>query len=123
MVGVRATVADALTDTITGYRRRYPAVAVEYRRIAGEPQDVLIELSRSAELVVVGARGDEPWRGMLGEVSQSLLYHSPAPVLVVRGTTGPSSVQRCSRQWAGSVTSPSSATEARCALRGTTRTV
>jgi nucleotide-binding universal stress UspA family protein len=43
--------------------------------VRGDPGTVLVEQSRSAQLAVVGARGEEPWRGMLGEVSQRLLYH------------------------------------------------
>ncbi|MEV6690916.1 universal stress protein [Micromonospora sp. NPDC051196] len=56
--------------------------------ICGDPGTVLVDQSRSAQLTVVAARGDEPWRGMLGAVSQALLYHAPSPVIVVRGVTG-----------------------------------
>ncbi|GIJ29442.1 universal stress protein [Micromonospora qiuiae] len=67
----------------------HPDVAVECRAVRGDPGEVLVHQSRSAQLAVVAARGDEPWRGMLGAVSQSLLYHAPAPVIVVRGVSGP----------------------------------
>ncbi|WP_433532190.1 universal stress protein [Micromonospora sp. CA-263727] len=78
-----------LHDLVAGHTPGLSDIAVECHVIRGEPGDVLVEQSRSAQLVVVAARGDEPWRGMLGAVSQSLLYHSPAPVIVVRGATGP----------------------------------
>jgi nucleotide-binding universal stress UspA family protein len=74
-----------LDEAVARYGPRHPAVAAECHTVRGDPATVLVEQSRSAQLALVGARGDEPWRGMLGAVSQSLLYHSPAPVIVVRG--------------------------------------
>jgi nucleotide-binding universal stress UspA family protein len=79
------TGADVLADVVARYGPRHPGVPTECHTVRGDPGAVLVEQSRSAQLAVAGARGDEPWRGMLGEVSQSLLYHSPAPVIVVRG--------------------------------------
>ncbi|SCF38119.1 universal stress protein [Micromonospora mirobrigensis] len=75
-----------LVQAVARAARRHPAVAAECHTIEGDPGTVLLEQSRSVQLAVVGARGDEPWRGMLGAVSQSLLYHSPCPVIVVRGS-------------------------------------
>ncbi|MDG4818219.1 universal stress protein [Micromonospora sp. WMMD956] len=74
-----------LTDLVARCGRRHPEVPVECHVVGGDPGRVLVEQSRSAQLTVVAPRGDEPLRGMLGAVSQSLLYHSPAPVIVVRG--------------------------------------
>ncbi|MFG2055224.1 universal stress protein [Micromonospora sp. NPDC048930] len=74
-----------LDEAVARYAPRHPAVAAECHTVRGDPGTVLVEQSRSAQLALVGARGEEPWRGMLGAVSQSLLYHSPAPVIVVRG--------------------------------------
>lgn len=79
--------ADDLADTVRRCGRQQPSVPVEQHTIRGDPGTVLVEQSRSTQLVVAGARGDEPWRGMLGAVSQALLYHSPAPVIIVRGLT------------------------------------
>ncbi|MEU6074285.1 universal stress protein [Micromonospora sp. NPDC047074] len=77
-----------LVEVMARAAQRFPSVAAECHTIRGDPGTVLVEQSRSAQLAVVAARGDEPWRGMLGAVSQALLYHSPAPVIVVRGRTG-----------------------------------
>ncbi|MEU4477701.1 universal stress protein [Micromonospora sp. NPDC023966] len=74
-----------LDEAVARYGSRHPQVAVECHTVRGEPGGVLVEQSRSAQVALVGARGDEPLRGMLGAVSQTLLYHSPAPVIVVRG--------------------------------------
>ncbi|RGC70267.1 Universal stress protein [Micromonospora sp. MW-13] len=83
-----------LAEAVARYGRRHPAVPVECHSVVGDPGGVLVDRSRSAQLAIVAARGDEPLRGMLGAVSQSLLYHSPAPVIVVRGlvSTAPDGV-------------------------------
>lgn len=96
MLVIRVVEPDETTEDATGqleqivarYADRNPAVPTECHAIRGDPGTVLVEQSRSAQLAVVAARGDEPGRGMLGAVSQSLLYHSPAPVIVVRGRPG-----------------------------------
>ena len=77
-------VGDELAEALAPWQSRYPSVTVDQRVRAGDPDEILIEESRSAELVAVGARGEQPWRGALGAVSQALLYHSPTPVLIVR---------------------------------------
>ncbi|MFI5485004.1 universal stress protein [Micromonospora echinaurantiaca] len=79
---------DQLEAEVARYAHRHPAVPVECHAIRGDPGTVLVDQSRSAQLAIVAARGDEPARGMLGAVSQSMLYHSPAPVIVIRGLTG-----------------------------------
>ncbi|WP_410812299.1 universal stress protein [Micromonospora sp. 067-2] len=78
-------ITDALTDVLARYTARHAEIPAECRVVRGDPGQVLVDTSRSAQVVLVAARGDEPGRGMLGAVAQSLLYHSPAPVIVVRG--------------------------------------
>ncbi|WP_432957635.1 universal stress protein [Micromonospora haikouensis] len=82
---VLETAQAELADLVARCGRRHPEVSAECHVVVGDPGTVMVEQSRSAQLTVVAARGDEPLRGMLGAVSQSLLYHSPAPVIVVRG--------------------------------------
>ncbi|MER7332213.1 MULTISPECIES: universal stress protein [unclassified Micromonospora] len=77
--------SELLVGLVARSARRFPSVAAECHTIRGDPGTVLVEQSRSAQVALVAARGDEPWRGMLGAVSQALLYHSPAPVIIVRG--------------------------------------
>lgn len=76
---------DLLAEAVARHAAQHPTVAAECHTLHGDPGGVLVEQSRSAQLALVAARGEEPLRGMLGAVSQTLLYHSPAPVIVVRG--------------------------------------
>lgn len=75
-----------LAEALAGHRERYPDVVVEHKVVQGGAREALIEASRSAQLVVVGARGRGGFTGLLlGSVSQALLHHSHCPVAVVRG--------------------------------------
>lgn len=75
-----------LSQALAGARERYPDVVVEHRTERGGAREALIEASRSARLVVVGARGRGGFTGLLlGSVSQALLHHAHCPVAVVRG--------------------------------------
>ncbi|MEU2615630.1 universal stress protein [Micromonospora sp. NPDC007271] len=76
---------DLLAGAVARYAAQHPTVAAECHTLHGDPGDLLVEQSRSAQLAIIAARGEDPLRGMLGPVSQTLLYHSPAPVIVVRG--------------------------------------
>ncbi|MEU2912776.1 universal stress protein [Streptomyces massasporeus] len=75
-----------LAEAVAGRQERYPGVAVDHRVVRGGTREALIEASRSAQLVVVGARGRGGFAGLLlGSVSQALLHHAHGPVAVVRG--------------------------------------
>ncbi|MEU4474352.1 universal stress protein [Micromonospora sp. NPDC023888] len=80
-------VAEQLSEAVARHAGRNGSVPIECRVVRGEPGQVLIDTSRASQVALVAARGDEPGRAMLGAVAQSLLYHSPAPVIVVRGLT------------------------------------
>ncbi|MEI5525555.1 universal stress protein [Streptomyces brasiliscabiei] len=84
-----------LAEALAGHRERYPGVEVERRVVHGRTREALIEASRSAQLMVVGARGRGGFTGLLlGSVSQALLHHAHCPVAVVRGRTPESSSVR-----------------------------
>lgn len=75
-----------LAEAIAGHKERHPDVVVEHRVVHGGTREALIEASRSAQLLVVGARGRGGFTGLLlGSVSQALLHHSHCPIAVVRG--------------------------------------
>ncbi|SNT34259.1 universal stress protein [Actinacidiphila glaucinigra] len=75
-----------LALALAGRRERYPDVAVRQEVASGDTREVLIEASKTAQLMVVGARGRGGFTGLLlGSVSQVLLHHAHCPVAVVRG--------------------------------------
>lgn len=73
-----------LSEAISGYRDRFPEVRLTERVIRGRPSPTLIELSETAQLVVVGSRGFGGFAGLLlGSVSQQVLHHAACPILIV----------------------------------------
>ncbi|MEN3586046.1 universal stress protein [Streptomyces sp. ZYX-F-203] len=78
-----------LAESLVGHGQEHPDVQVRREVASGETREVLIDRSREAQLVVVGARGRGGFAGMLlGSVSQALLLHAHCPVVVVRGREG-----------------------------------
>ncbi|MFJ1976986.1 universal stress protein [Streptomyces albogriseolus] len=87
--GVAEAEERLVSEALAGCRERYPGVSVESRALRGQTREALIEASRSARLLVVGARGRGGFAGlMLGSVSQAVLHHAHCPVAVVRGPAG-----------------------------------
>ncbi|MGW9046627.1 universal stress protein [Streptomyces lydicus] len=75
-----------LAHALAGSTERHPDVTVRQDVLSGETREVLLEASRTAQLLVVGARGRGGFSGLLlGSVSQALLHHAHCPVAVVRG--------------------------------------
>ncbi|MGP4115517.1 universal stress protein [Streptomyces sp. 4N509B] len=75
-----------LAQVLAGRGQRYPDVVVRQEVVSGEPRETLIEASRTAPLVVVGARGRGGFlKLLLGSVSRALLHHARCSVVVVRG--------------------------------------
>ncbi|WP_228985011.1 universal stress protein, partial [Streptomyces sp. DH12] len=84
--GVAEAEERLVSEALAGCRERYPGVSVESRAPRGQTREALIEASRSARLLVVGARGRGGFAGLtLGSVSQAVLHHAYCPVAVVRG--------------------------------------
>ncbi len=66
-----------------------PTVPFEAVASQGSPVSVLLEASRGADLLVVGARGGGGWRALLlGSVARQCADHAPCPVVVVRRPVG-----------------------------------
>ncbi|MFF2202120.1 universal stress protein [Streptomyces sp. NPDC058145] len=75
-----------LAEALAGRQERHPDVPVRHQVVRGGTREALIEASRSARLLVVGARGRGGFTGLLlGSVSQAVLHHAHCPVAVVRG--------------------------------------
>jgi nucleotide-binding universal stress UspA family protein len=66
-------------------------VAFETEIGHGDPGHLLIEIAErcECELIVIGARGVEPFDGgSLGSVANSVLHHASVPVMVVKRADG-----------------------------------
>ena len=74
-----------LADDIAAWQEKYPDVSVRSVALDGHTAEVLIGLSSSAQLVVVGTRGHGGFAGLLlGSVGLQLLHHADCPVLIAR---------------------------------------
>ncbi|MEH1100779.1 universal stress protein [Micromonospora sp. CPCC 205561] len=75
----------SLAESLANFAERYPDVPVRHRLMRGSPARVLVEESKTAQLVVVGARGRGPLAGLLlGSVSHAVLHHAHSPLVIVR---------------------------------------
>lgn len=78
-------VREHVEKRLASLRAEFPSVAVEVLVRPARPAAALVELSASAQLVVVGCRGRGGFAGLLlGSVSQALLHHGQCPVAIVR---------------------------------------
>lgn len=75
----------AVDEAIVQVRAVAPELTVTGTVIEGRADDVLVEQSRHAGLVVVGSRGQGGFAGlMVGSVSHGVMRRSASPVVVVR---------------------------------------
>jgi nucleotide-binding universal stress UspA family protein len=74
-----------LAERLAGWSEKHPDVPVQRLVPRDRPARALVELSRRAQLVVVGSRGRGGFAGMLlGSVSNAVLHRAHCPVAVVR---------------------------------------
>jgi nucleotide-binding universal stress UspA family protein len=75
-----------LKDTVDDIFGKNRPIGLATRAIQGHPVEVLLEASRSAEMLIVGSRGHGGFAGLLlGSVSSACAERSTCPVLVVHG--------------------------------------
>jgi nucleotide-binding universal stress UspA family protein len=81
---LHASACAALEATVAPWRRKYPALPVRTVTAAAQAVPFLTDLSRRAQLVVVGAHGHGNPTGSLGSVPEKLLSRAHCPVLIAR---------------------------------------
>lgn len=75
---------EVLADWIEPWQSKFPEVEVCGRVVRGNAVRVLVDMSRGAQLLVVGCRGrGAVRRAMLGSVSQGVLHLGAIPIAVV----------------------------------------
>lgn len=80
-----AVVADLERDGARVVAERGATVDVTFEGYRGAAANGLVEASRDADLLVVGARGLGGFRGLaLGSVSDQCVRHAACPVVVIR---------------------------------------
>ncbi len=67
----------------------FPMLPIETELVEGPPVEVLIESTKSSELLVLGTRGRGGFAGMLlGSTTDGVLHHAKGPVMVVQDKAG-----------------------------------
>jgi nucleotide-binding universal stress UspA family protein len=74
----------ALDAALSPWCEKYPEIEVDVAAANAEAPRVLADLSRHAQLVVVGAHGYGDSAGQLGSVPTRLLHRSHCPVMIAR---------------------------------------
>ncbi|WP_127507747.1 universal stress protein [Actinoplanes solisilvae] len=74
-----------LEARLAPWRAKYPELEVDEVISQGSAAAALVEVSRSARLVVIGSRGRSPISGgLLGSTGLQLLHHAECPVHIAR---------------------------------------
>jgi len=81
---VREATTHELEAALAPWREKYPRLPVKGLVGRGSAAKVLVDVSGSAALVVVGSRGHGGLVGtLLGSVGLQLLHHAECPVMIV----------------------------------------
>lgn len=74
-----------LAESVAGLREKFPDVQVDLTLARGPAPSHLVEESRRARLLVLGAHHRSVWDLFLGSVNRSVVEHALCPVAVVPG--------------------------------------
>jgi len=82
---VEADETRVLAEALAGWQDKFPDVLVRRRVVHARTRRTIIDVTRHAQLVVVGARGRGGFAGLLlGSVSQAVLHHAACPTAIIR---------------------------------------
>ena len=82
---IQPSVDAALAELLDRWVTRYPGVSVRRTTVLDNPGYHLLELSKTAQLIVVGSHGRGTFaRALLGSVSTAVIRAAHAPVIVAR---------------------------------------
>jgi nucleotide-binding universal stress UspA family protein len=74
-----------LSESMAGWREKFPEVEVQELVVPGHPISVLTAATEGARLLIVGSHGRGSIRSLLlGSVSHGVLHHATSAVAVVR---------------------------------------
>jgi nucleotide-binding universal stress UspA family protein len=89
--GPRAAMLELLAKVAHEVGEEHPHLSVTTHLLDGSASAVLLDASRSAQLLVVGHRGSGGFAGLLtGSVATQVAVHSQCPVVILRGDDSPS---------------------------------
>lgn len=75
----------ALIDARDALNEKHPDLTVRWTLFDGQPAEVLVRASDTADVLVIGSRGRGGFAGLLlGSTSQSVLPYAKCPTMVVR---------------------------------------
>lgn len=80
----KAALGTDLDGRLDPWREKYPEVTAEREVVPGRPDQVLVQRSQDAQLVVVGPRRHGFEGLLLGSIGSRLLQHADCPVLIAR---------------------------------------
>ena len=85
MLGVTAAKQDS-EELLAGIVHSVQGVPVQTYSVAGEPADVVIKVATGveADLIVVGSKGMQGARRLIGSVPNSIAHRAPCHVLIAK---------------------------------------